>query len=543
MANIFKPPCDEGVIRAALDTTPCGRALGRWVLAATILGSGMVFIDGSVVNVALPALQADLHATVADVQWIVEAYALFLAALIMVGGSLGDHFGRRRVFAGGVALFAVASVWGGLAPDVGHLVVARSVQGIGGALLVPGSLAIISASFSDEQRGRAIGTWSAFAAITSALGPVLGGWLVENVSWRSVFFINVPLAVIVVSILFWRVPESRDDEGAVKLDWWGALLATAGLGGVVYGLIESANLGLSHPVVLIALVGGAVALLAFLVVEARSQAPMMPLTLFRSRTFSGANLVTFLLYAPMAGALFFFPFNLIQVQGYSATAAGAAFLPFILIMFLLSGLAGGLVNRYGAKLLLIVGPVIAAIGYLLFAVPGIGGSYWTTYFPAVVVLGLGMAVSVAPLTTAVMGAVERRHAGVASGINNAVSRTAGLLAVAVMGILVLSSFNYSLDRRLATLEIVPEVQQMLDEQRIKLAGAELPAGLGRELSTALEQAIGESFVASFRLVMLIAAGLALASALTAFLTIEGKGSGLKRGPPGVPGHAPDNIDA
>ncbi len=523
MANIFKPPCDEGVILAAVDTTPCGRALGRWVLTAAIIGSSMAFIDGSVVNVALPVLQADLHATVADVQWIVEAYALFLAALIMVGGSLGDHFGRRRIFAGGVALFAVASVWAGLAPDVGHLIIARSVQGVGGALLVPGSLAIISASFSEEQRGRAIGTWSAFAAITSALGPVLGGWLVENVSWRSVFFINVPLAVIVLSILFWRVPESRDEEGAVKLDWWGALLATAGLGGVVYGLIESANLGLRHPVVLSALVGGVVALVAFLVVEARSRAPMMPLTLFRSRTFSGANLVTLLLYAPLAGALFFFPFNLIQVQGYSATAAGAAFLPFILIMFLLSRLAGGLVDRYGAKLPLMVGPVIAAIGYLLFAVPGIGGSFWTTYFPAIVVLGLGMAVSVAPLTTVVMGAVGRRHAGVASGINNAVSRTAGLLAVAVMGVLVLSAFNHSLDRRLATLEIVPEVQQMLDEQRIKLAGIEVPAGVNGEVREALEQAIAESFVYSFRLVMLVAAGLALAGALTAFLMIEGNG--------------------
>ena len=234
-------------------------------------------------------------------------------------------------------------------------------------------------------------------------------------------------------------------------------------------------------------------------------------------------MVTFLLYAPLTGALFFFPFNLIQVQGYSATAAGAAFLPFILIMFLLSRLAGGLVDRYGAKLPLMVGPVIAAIGYLLFAVPGIGGSFWTTYFPAIVVLGLGMAVSVAPLTTVVMGAVGRRHAGVASGINNAVSRTAGLLAVAVMGVLVLSAFNHSLDRRLATLEIVPEVQQMLDEQRIKLAGIEVPAGVSGEVREALEQAIAESFVDSFRLVMLVAAGLALAGALTAFLMIEGKG--------------------
>lgn len=522
MANIFKPPCDEGVIWAALDTTPCGRVIGRWVLAATIIGSSMAFIDGTVVNVALPVIQADLKATVADVQWIVEAYALFLASLILVGGSLGDHFGRRRVFASGVALFAMASVWCGLAPDVDQLIVARAVQGVGGALLVPGSLAIISSSFSEEQRGRAIGTWSSFTAITSALGPVMGGWLVENISWRWVFFINVPLALVVLGILFWRVPESRAEVKVFKLDWWGALLATIGLGGIVYGLIESANLGLSHPAVLSALVGGTFALFAFLFVEAHSPGAMMPLSLFRSRTFSGANLVTFLLYAPLSGALFFLPFNLIQVQGYSATAAGGVFLPFILIMFLLSRLTGGLVNRYGAKRLLIVGPVIAAIGYVLFAIPGIGGSYWTTYFPAIVMLGLGMAVSVSPLTTAVMGAVEERHAGVASGINNAASRTAGVLAIAVMGILVLSTFNHSLDGQLVRLKIPPEVQQSLEGQRINLARAKVPTGLSSKMSKALEQAIAESFVASFRLVMLIAAGLALASALSALLTIQDK---------------------
>lgn len=523
MGNIFKPPCDEGVIWSALDTTPCGRVVGRWVLAATIIGSSMAFVDGTVVNVALPVIQADLHATVTDLQWIVEAYALFLASLILVGGSLGDHFGRRRVFAIGVTLFALASVWAGFSSDAVHLIIARSVQGVGGALLVPGSLAIISGSFSEHQRGWAIGTWSGFTAMTSALGPVLGGWLVDHVSWRSVFFINVPLALVVLGILFWRVPKGRDEESAVKLDWWGALLVILGLGGIVYGLIESASLGLSHPMVLTALAGGALALLAFLVVEARSQGPMMPLTLFRSRTFSGANLVTLLLYAPLSGALFFFPFNLIQVQGYSATAAGSAFLPFILIMFLLSRLAGGLVSRYGVKPLLIVGPVIAAIGYALFAVPGIGGSYWATYFPAVVVLGLGMAVSVAPLTTAVMGAVEGRHVGVASGINNAVSRTAGLIAIAVLGIFVLSAFNRSLDIRLARLEIPPEVQQTLEGERIKLAGAEIPAGLSGEVREALERAVAESFMTSFRLVMLIAAGLALASALSAWLTFEAKG--------------------
>jgi EmrB/QacA subfamily drug resistance transporter len=493
------------------------------VLAATILGSSMAVIDGTVVNVALPVLQAVLNATVADVQWVVESYALFLAALILVGGSLGDHFGRRRIFACGVAIFALASVWCGFSPSVNQLIVARAIQGIGGALLVPGSLAMISASFSGEQRGRAIGTWSGFTAITSALGPVVGGWLVEHASWRWVFFLNVPLAVIVLGIVFWRVPESRE-EGTARLDWWGALLATLGLGALVYGLISSSNLGLSHPVVLSCLAVGAVILSAFIFVEANSRAPMMPLSLFRSRTFSGANLLTLLLYSALSGVLFFLPFNLIQVQGYSATAAGAAFVPFILIMFLLSRWSGGLISRYGAKLPLMVGPTIAAIGFALFIVPGIGGSYWTTFFPAVVVLGMGMAISVAPLTTTVMGAVKTSQAGLASGINNAVSRTAGLLSIAVLSLCVLSAFNHGLDRRLAMLKIPPEVQQMLNSQRTKLAGAEVPPSLSNELKAVLRRAIAESFVDSFRLVMFIAVGLALASAIVAYMTIKSKRS-------------------
>ena len=482
----------------------------------------MVFIDSTVVNVALPVLQSELNATVADVQWIVESYALFLASLILVGGSMGDHFGRRRIFAIGVGLFAMASLGCGFAQDIDQLIIARVVQGIGGALLVPGSLAIISASFSEQQRGRAIGTWSGFTAMTAALGPVLGGWLVENVSWRWIFFINIPLAVIVLGILFWRVPESREERGTVRLDWWGALLATIGLGAIVYGLVESARLGFSHPVVLSTLAVGTVGVIAFLAVEARTQAPMMPMTLFRSGTFAGANLLTLLLYSALSGALFFVPFNLIQVQGYSATAAGASFLPLILIIFLLSRWSGGLVHRYGAKLPLTVGPVIAAIGYVLFTVPDIGGSYWTTFFPAMAVLGLGMAISVAPLSTTVMSAVEARRAGIASGINNAVARTAGLLAIAVMGIFILSAFTSNLNARLAELEMRPETQQMLDKERIKLAAAEVPAGVSAELNAKLEQAIDESFVAGFRLIMLIAAGLALASAITGLLMIEGK---------------------
>jgi EmrB/QacA subfamily drug resistance transporter len=522
MANIFIQPCDEGAIKSKPSAAPCKRSAEPWILAATILGSSMAFIDGTVVNVALPALQAHLNATVLDAQWVVEAYALFLAALLLVGGSLGDRFGRRRIFCLGAAVFALASGWCGLAPSVEQLIIARAVQGAGGALLVPGSLAIISASFSEERRGRAIGTWSGFTAITAAIGPVIGGWLIEHVSWRAIFFINIPLAAVVLLISFWRVPESRDDGPTEKSDWAGAALATVGLGGVVYGLIESSRLGLADKHVIGALLAGVFSLIVFFTLEARSRNPMLPLKLFRSRNFSGANLLTLFLYTAMSGSMFFMPLNLIQVHGYSATAAGAAFLPFILIMFFLSRWSGGLVSRYGAKLPLVAGPIIAALGYALFIIPSTGGSYWTTFFPGVVVLGLGMATSVAPLTTTVMNSVDQRHAGVASGINNAVSRTAGLFGVAILGIVILHAYNGELDRRLEKLSISPETRTLVDEQRVRLAGAELPSSVDDETRAKLNTAIDGSFVFGFRVVMMTAAVLALASALSAFVMIEGK---------------------
>jgi EmrB/QacA subfamily drug resistance transporter len=522
MVNIARPPCDEALIRAREAAAPCSKAVGRWVLAATILGSSMAFIDGTVVNVALPALQKGLSATVADVQWVIEAYALFLAALLLVGGALGDLYGRRLVFAAGVAVFALASVGCGLAQNVSQLIIARGVQGVGAALLVPGSLAIISASFGEEERGQAIGTWSGFSAITTAVGPVIGGWLIEHISWRAVFFINLPLALIVIALVFWRVPESREETGARGLDWTGALLATVGLGALVYGLIEAPTSGFGNRAVLAALTGGALALILFFVVEARTRNPMVPLTLFRSKNFSGANLLTLLLYGGLSATFFFLPLNLIQVQGYTATAAGAALLPFILIMFLLSRWSGGLVQRYGAKLPLVTGPVIAALGFAMFARPGVGGSYWTTFFPATVVLGFGMATSVAPLTTTVMNAVKEDHAGVASGINNAVSRTAGLLAVAVFGILMAHAFVANFERRLATLNLATEVRAQLENERGSLAGMKVPDAVSGETQAAIKEVVSESFVAGFRRIAYISAGLACLSALAAGALIEGR---------------------
>jgi EmrB/QacA subfamily drug resistance transporter len=516
----IREPCVEAFIHSiASGASPCAKTAQRWVLAATTLGSSMAFIDSTVVNVALPALQGELSADVADVQWVIEAYSLLLSAMLLVGGSLGDRYGRRRVFVIGVAVFAAASAWCGFAPGIWQLILARAVQGFGAALLVPGSLAIISSSFREEDRGRAIGTWSGFSAITAAIGPVIGGWAIEHFSWRAVFFINIPIAVVVIVISYWRVPESSGN-GKGRLDWSGATLITLGLGALVYGLVESSRLGFGHPAVAISLIIGFVLLPLFILLETRVRNPMVPLDLFHSRTFTGANLLTLLLYAALSGTLFFLPLNLIQVQHYSPTAAGAALLPLILIIFVLSRWSGGLVGKYGARLPLIIGPIIAAVGFALFIPPKIGGSYWKTFFPAVIVLGIGMAISVAPLTTAVMNSVAQTRVGIASGINNAVSRVGGLLAIAVLGIVMLQTFNHALDQQLP--DLPSPVRQSLDHQRSKLAGADLPRDVSSEQRVHIHQAIDYSFVAGFRAVMFVGALLAAGSAVVAFWLIDSK---------------------
>jgi EmrB/QacA subfamily drug resistance transporter len=429
---------------------------------------------------------------------------------------VGDLHGRRRVFLAGVAIFATGSALCGFSASIRELILARALQGFGAALLVPGSLSIISASFEEQKRGTAIGTWSGFTAITTAIGPVLGGWLIEHGSWRWAFFLNLPLAVAVIAISLWRLPESRS-PAARELDTAGGLLVTIGLGGVVYALTESARLGWTDVRVAVAGVAGLMSLMAFALVQSRTRSPMLPLSLFKSRIFTGANLLTLFLYAAFGIFFFLFPLNLIQVQGYSATATGAAALPMILLLFLLSRWSGGLVDRYGPRLPLIVGPLIVALGFVLLTAPSIGGDYWRTFFMPFLVLGLGMAVSVAPLTTVVMNAVGPEHAGTTSGVNNAVSRVAGLLATAILGILMVQTFGARLNRELAQLKVAPAVREALLSQRIDLAAMQVPPLADVTLDAAIRHSIAVSFVHAFREVMLFCAGLALLSALQAIL--------------------------
>ena len=470
----------------------------RWVLAATVLGSSLTFIDGSALGVALPAIQRDLAAGPAAVQWVSNAYLLTLGALVLIGGAAGDRFGRRRVFLIGVALFALASIASGLAPTVEWLIAGRAVQGVGAALLTPGALAVIGSAFPPDERGKAFGTWAGAGALFGMVGPLVGGWLADAADWRFIFWINVPLAVLTTLITLRAVPESRD-PGARGLDWPGALAAMAGLGALTWALTAAPDLGWRDPLILAGLAGGATLLVAFLWAEARERHPMMPLGLFRSPVFSGINLLTLLLYFALGGAMFFLPFDLIRVHGWSATLAGAAMLPFAAVMGLFSGYAGKLADRFGAKLSLSLGPVLAGAGLALLALPAPGAGYIDGPLGGMTVLAVGMTLAVGPLTAAVMGAVPEGHTGVASGINNAVARVAALLAIALLGVILSAVFVAGADS--------PDARALLGQV---MAGADL------------EPAARDAFHAAFRAVILTCAGLAGLSGVIGFLTAPGR---------------------
>jgi len=418
-------------VKEPADQVAFDSSAGRWILVVAVLGSGVAFLDGTVVNVALPDIGRDLGASTSALQWILNGYLLTLASLILLGGSLGDRYGRRRIFALGVGLFTFASLLCAIAPNAEMLVAARLVQGIGGALLTPGSLAMIESSFRPADRARAIGAWSGLGGVATALGPLLGGYLVQAVSWRAIFLINLPLGLFVMVMATRHVPETRDPTTSGHLDFAGAVLAAVGLAGTTYALIEGPGQGVSS-LILLAGVGGVLALVAFIVAERRSPNPMMPLAMFSSRQFTAANLVTFVVYAALGG-VFFLLVAFLQISlGYSPIAAGAASLPVTALMLLLSARSGALAQRIGARVPLTVGPLVIALGLLLMTRIEPGDSYISSVLPAVIVFGLGLTLVVAPVTATVLAAADARHAGIASGINNAVSRVAGLLAVAVL---------------------------------------------------------------------------------------------------------------
>jgi EmrB/QacA subfamily drug resistance transporter len=519
MVAVFQP-CDAGVIKCTRGAAPCKPPSRPWVIAAASLGSGMAFLDSTVMNVALPAVQMNLELSAREVQWVFGAFAVVLAAFLLLGGTLGDHYGRRRIFVVGATIFGGASVWCALAADPTQLIAARAVQGAGGALLVPASLAIVGASFEGRQRAKAIGLWGALSGTAMAVGPVLGGWLVEDVSWRAAFLIAPAMALVAIPIALSHVPESRDPE-AHRLDLIGAAIATIALGGLVYGLIESSSSGFADPVVLASLLLGAFALSTFVFVERRENDPMVPPSLFRSRNFDGANLVTLLFYMSLTGSLYFVPFLMMQVHGYSAFVTGSVFLPFVAMAFLLGRLSGRICAHFGTKVPLVVSSLATAVGFVLFALPGVEhGTYWTSFFPAMVVQGFGMALIITPLTTVALGSVEGKHSGLASGVNNAAARVAAPLAVAVLSVFVYGAFSANLDARLDSMNLPSEVRSEMEAAKADLGAAEPPEDVNAGTAAQIERAVDESFVSGFRTVMVICVGLALASALAAALLVD-----------------------
>nr|MEA2799458.1 hypothetical protein [Phenylobacterium sp.] len=431
--NLLHPPCDRALVQGVRGPAHPPRAQAL-VLTGTVLGSGLAFIDSSAVNLTLPVIQQSLGGGLQTAQWIMNAYALMLGALVLAGGAAADRYGRKRVFAAGVLLFTLASAACGLAPNLPILVAARAVQGVGAALLTPASLALLGAAYDAKGRAQAVGIWAGASGLTSAVGPVLGGWLTQAISWRAVFFINVPVAAIAVWLVLVNAKESKGARSG-PVDWGGAMAVTLGLAATTWALTVAPKQGADVPVLAASLLGVA-ALVGFIFIERKAANPMTPLTLFKSVTFSGVNALTFVLYAALGGALFLLPFELIRAHGYPPSAAGAALLPLSVGLAVLSPVAGRVAGRIGPRPMLIVGPLLVAAGFALMAAFAGGASYWTSVFPGLVVLAVGAGVSVAPLTDTVLGAVVEEYEGAAAGVNNAVARVAGLLAVALVGFVI-----------------------------------------------------------------------------------------------------------
>ncbi|AZQ64028.1 DHA2 family efflux MFS transporter permease subunit [Flammeovirga pectinis] len=494
----------------------------KWTLLATILASSLVFIDGTALNVALPALQRDLNLSGAQLLWVINGYALFLSALLLLGGSLGDLYGRNKIFLIGLILFSVSSFFCGIAQSSYHLLIARSFQGVGGALLTPGSLSILSAHFDNSNRGQAIGLWSTFSALTGVLGPILGGWLAGMGLWRIIFFLNIPLSIMVLIIMLTKVPETSN-KNAQKLDVWGALFVVLGLTGLTYGFIESASLGFFHPIIISSVFIGCASLVLFILVQKRSRHPMMPLSLFKSSTFSGGNLLTLFVYAAMGGVLFFVPLNLIDIQGYSEVNTGLAMLPIIICIASISPLMGKYVDKNGYRKPLIVGPIIISIGYYLFSLCGITNGaeeYWTTFFLPFLILGIGMGITVAPLTTSVMGSVSEENIGVGSGVNNVIARAANVLAVALMGALALYLFTAYVTDGINALELGQHIKQEVIVEAVNFTGAKVPSDVIIDQKETIAILYKNAFVEAFNQIVYIAVGLTLLSSVVSYRMIK-----------------------
>jgi EmrB/QacA subfamily drug resistance transporter len=496
---------------------------GKWIMVSAILASAMAFIDATALNVILPSLQKSLNATGTDLFWLLNAYLLMLAALILIGGSLGDKLGRKKVFRLGILIFITGSAACGFAPDVIFLILFRIVQGIGGALMIPGSLSLISSSINEQERGKAIGTWSAITTVVTMGGPILGGALGDAGLWRYIFFINVPIGLVALLILSFKVKESRDEDADKTIDISGAITIALGLALLTFGFLRIPEVGFHSPHIYISLPLGLLLLFVFIYIEKKSKHPMMPLQLFSNATFTGVNLLTFFLYAGLGAGMLFLSLNLVQVQGYSQLKSGLTFLPFTILMITIARYAGGIADKYGPRTLLIAGPATAGLGLLILSfIKQTNGpaDYWTTFFPGIMVFGLGMSFTVAPLTAAVMGSVSDHFSGTASGVNNALTRIANVFANAIFGALAVLFFAGALQDHIKKIPLDTKEKQLIIAEAANLGNAKVPVKVNSKDKIIIERAYHESFIHAYANIMRISAGLGFLGALMSVVFIR-----------------------
>jgi len=496
---------------------------GKWIMVPAILASSMAFIDGTALNVVLPSLQQNLNASGASLFWILNAYLLMLASLILIGGSLGDKLGRKKIFMVGIFIFMAGSAACGFAADVTLLIGSRIIQGVGGALMIPGSLSLISSSINDKERGKAIGTWSAFTTVVTMGGPILGGALADAGLWRYIFFINVPIGLAALLMLWQKVKEIKDEDNKQGLDFTGAIAIALGLAFLTFGFLRIPAIGLNNWQIYSSLALGLLLLTAFIWIENKSKHPMMPLHLFKNKTFSGANLLTFFLYAGLGAGMLFLSLNLVQVQGYSQLQSGLTFLPFTVLMISIARFAGSLADKYGPRLFLIAGPATAGAGLLLLSfVKQTNGpsDYWITFFPGILVLGLGMSFTIVPLTAAVMGSVSDHFSGTASGVNNAMTRISNVFANAIFGALAVLFFSGALQQQIKALPLNPKQKQTVMAQAANLGNAKVPSAIIADDKAIIEKSYHIGFIDAYANIMRISAALGFLGALMSFVFIE-----------------------